>query len=151
MRRAGTRAAFLALGCLSLFVAATTVWVLRNERVGGCRDLGPIGALPENSVSTSACAHVYIVHGAGDDYSVFLAETPHLPGEPLEWKARRRLFVSPFHGETFTLDGRAIGGPATHGLWLCPFTVSLGHLVIDVPKESDLAAIRTACMTNYVP
>lgn len=151
MTRGHARLVILAAALLLFVALATSIWIYRNGHLGGCRDLGPAAAFPDNSVSSGSCAPVYVVHGSGPTFSVFLAQSPHLPGEGLDWDERSRLFVSPFHGEEFGLDGKVVQGPAMHGLWLCPFHDSFGHLVIDVPQDADASQIEMACERDYVP
>jgi hypothetical protein len=133
-----------------VLVAGASAWGFRNSRVGGCRDLGEANAIPENSVAAGGCAPVFVVHGVGDDFAVYLALAPHLDNEPLEWNPRKRLFEG-LHGEEFDVTGSAVRGPAAHGLWRCPFNVLYGHLVVDVDRGAGDAQIAQACQSRFTP
>src|SRR5688572_24093152 len=48
----------------------------------------------------------------GQDVDVFVPDPRHLAGDTLWWCPHEEVFVGPEHGEAFTRDGLAIGGPA---------------------------------------
>jgi Rieske Fe-S protein len=123
---------------------ALVVWLIRSQS-DSCRELGQVDSFPPNSVSFEPCIPAFVVHGLGRDFTVFLAETPHLRGEPLRWNAKERLFVSPFHGEKFNLLGEPVAGPARRPLWRCPITVDSDQLLVDVPPGMPGSRIREHC------
>jgi Rieske Fe-S protein len=130
----GARSVGLVGLAVGLTVAvATGTWWLRAHR-HQCGDLGPMSGYPENSVAYVKCVPAFVVRGIDDDFAVYVAKVPHMPNEPLEWDNARRLFVSPFHGETFTLQGQPVSGPARRALWRCPIEIDpRNHLVIRAP------------------
>lgn len=113
--------------------AAALVWSLRSGPAD-CRDLGPLSGFPEGSVSLAECVPAFVVRGAGEEVAVYLAESPHMRGEPLRWDPGRRLFVSPFHGEAFGLGGSVVAGPAPGPLRRCPVRLESGRVVIQVAR-----------------
>lgn len=124
-------------------IAAIT-WLVRSEPES-CSELGDLDSYPPNSVTFEPCIPAFVVHGLEGDFTVFLAETPHFPGEPLRWDARERLFFSPFHGEKFNLAGEPVAGPANRPLWRCPIAIDGDELLVDVPADTPDGRVSDYC------
>ncbi len=143
MKRARSRG-FLFLGALAVALGfAVSALLQRAWQHADCRDLGSLVRFPDNSVSFVPCARVYVVHGLGEDFAVYLAESPHLPHEPLRYEPSRHRFVG-LHGEAFDVRGLPLRGPTQGPLFRCPTGTEDGDLVIEA-ESSDPAAIRAAC------
>lgn len=144
MKRARGRG-LLFLGILALALGfAASVLLQHALKHSDCRDLGSVAGFPDNSVSFARCARVYVVHGLGDDFAIYLAETPHLPYEPLRYDPIRHRFFG-LHGETFDVRGLPLRGPAQGALFRCPARIEDGDLVMEAESPA-FAAIRVACL-----
>jgi hypothetical protein len=128
---------------LALLVTAGISWALRIESYN-CLDLGPLNTFPENSVSYHECGPTFLVRGRGPSITVFLAETPHLPNEPLDWDEGSRTFLG-LHGEAFDLAGQILTGPAQRPLWRCPTTIRDKRVYIDPPEEAREERLPQIC------
>lgn len=89
------------------------------------------------------CVPAFVSRSGG--IIVFLGYATHLPGEPIEWDAKERLFVSPAHGEVYTAHGEPAGGPAQLPLERCPASIKDGHLVLDVPEPAESETFQESC------
>ncbi|MDQ6683327.1 MAG: hypothetical protein M3Y88_08675, partial [Chloroflexota bacterium] len=122
---AGRRARLILLA-VAFVATAVLVAVLATRghpRSAWCGDLGPADGFNPDSVSRVDCIPAYVVRIGAAPPIVYLARSPHLKNERLDWNAERRLFVSPLHGETFDIQGRVVSAPAFRNLWRCPSTV----------------------------
>ncbi len=125
-------------------VVASLTWLARTSADGrDCRDLGPVGSFPENSVARWSCIPAFVVHGVGRDFAVYVAIDP-TGGGPLRWDRRRHVFVAPTSGLTFGIAGQALGRPGGPGLLRCPWRIAAGHLVVAAPS-SDPIEVQRAC------
>jgi nitrite reductase/ring-hydroxylating ferredoxin subunit len=104
----------------------------------------PEGRLALDSLPEGVSAHevegvpVFLVRH-GRSVEGFLDRAQHLANEQLWWCPAEEVFVSPFHGELFDAQGRALAGPAFRDLdrvsvevtvdgaaFVDPFTVQRG-------------------------
>ncbi len=123
--------------------------VRAHFQTADCRNLGDAHRFQVNSVSFIPCLRAYLVHGTGQDFALYLAESPHLPGEPLRYDQTRHRFFG-LHGETFDLRGHLLKGPAAGPLIACPLRIEDGALLIEAPSPEP-AEIRAACKSGRPP
>lgn len=57
---------------------------------------------------------LWIARQPDGEFYVFLDRDPHLD-HPTEWVESKNQFVSPAHGETYSIDGRCLAGPCGAG------------------------------------
>ena len=126
--------------------AAVGIWAIRaHDR--HCEVIGAVQQFPDNSVSFVKCVPAFVVHGVGADFAVYVARSPHLANEPLQWDATRRVFVSPLHGETYDVRGRHLSGPGGPALWRCPSDIRSGLLTIEAPPNALGEPLPEICET----
>lgn len=139
--------------CALVAIATTYGVTLIREQTRDCRQLGKAVDFPRDSVAYEPCVPAYVVRGLDGAVTVFLAESPHMRGEPLTWSDARGVFYSPEHGETYDLQGDplpvdiqgsriSIGG--TRGLWRCPIRIVQGEIVIQSDSRSG-SELRMSC------
>jgi nitrite reductase/ring-hydroxylating ferredoxin subunit len=138
----------VAIALVVVVTVAGITWVLSSR--GSCAELGPVDSFELNTVTAIRCLPAFVVNRNGN-LAVYLARAPHLRGEPLRWDATRRLFVSPFHGESFEVDGKKVAGPGGDHMFECPTKVEDGSLVIDAADDASIDEIRTICGYEDLP
>jgi nitrite reductase/ring-hydroxylating ferredoxin subunit len=57
---------------------------------------------------------LWVVRQSDGAYDVFLNRDPHL-GHPTEWVDSKHEFISPAHGETYSIGGTCLAGPCGSG------------------------------------
>lgn len=128
---------------------AVGIWAIRaHDR--HCEVIGAVQTFPENSVSFVKCIPAFVVHGVGADFAVYVARSPHLANEPLQWDATRRVFFSPLHGETYDVRGRHLSGPGGPALWRCHSKIRSGLLTIEAPPNASSESLAEICETRGV-
>lgn len=138
----------VAVGAVTLVAAAAASLIMKGD--GPCAELGPVQSFELDTVTRIDCVPAFVVNRRGD-FSVFLARAPHLRNEPLEWDDRQRLFVSPFHGESFSAAGRKVEGPGAHEMFRCPWKERDGMLTIEAPPDSSIEELRAICGYDELP
>jgi hypothetical protein len=149
-RLVAAAAAFLLSACGALLPADPT----------DCAFLGRVGTFAPETVTRAACAPVYVVQHDGA-LTVFLARTPHLDGEGLQWMTAAEESINPSpgavlsadgtfwsfaHGERFDVTGAiAEPGPASRELWECPSEVRGNQLWVEGPPDASVDEIVTIC------
>lgn len=98
----------------------------------------PPEGLALDSLSEGVSAHevqgvpVFLVRH-GRSVEGFLDSAQHLANEQLWWCPAEEVFVSPFHGELFDAQGRALAGPAVQDLDRVSVKVTAGGVVVVDP------------------
>jgi nitrite reductase/ring-hydroxylating ferredoxin subunit len=72
----------------------------------------------------------------------FLDRAQHLANEQLWWCPDEEVFVSPFHGELFDAQGRALAGPASRDLDRVSVEVAVDGVVVVDPFTVERGAAR---------
>jgi nitrite reductase/ring-hydroxylating ferredoxin subunit len=85
-------------------------------------DIGSVTHFPEN--------HFFLVR-LPDGFVAFYDLDPHLRHR-VKWDPVERIFVSPAHGERYTIDGKPVAGPAPRGLDGYPVKIVNGNINVDL-------------------
>jgi hypothetical protein len=124
-----------------------------------CAFLGHPGTFAPETVTRARCAPVYVVNHEGG-LTVFLARTPHLDGETLQWQTSGGESVNPSpgavlstdgtfwsfaHGERYDLSGVGIEGPVSRPLWRCPTETRGNQLWIANAMDASADEIVAIC------
>ena len=141
----------LAIGFVATAVLVASLAARGRPRSAWCGDLGPLDGFAPDSISRVDCIPAYVVRIGAAAPIVYLARSPHLKNERLDWNAQRRLFVSPLHGEAFDIQGRVVSAPAFRNLWRCPSAVRDGELVLSLADGSSGSQIVEACYGGAPP
>lgn len=144
--RVSGRRLLISLGLLSIAVLAAFVTRSIQTKNRDCADLGSLRKFELGTVVHIPCIPAYVVNVTGTPV-VFLAESTHLPGEPISWDQNKKLFVS-LHDETFDVVGNVASGPAPRPLWRCPTVMRDGQFRIAVPERSSKSAIVSRCRSE---
>lgn len=141
-----SRARAVRLSGLVLLTTLAITFGVRSvsENRRPCGDFGPLGRIPRYSIVFEPCIPAYVVRLGDDAPTVFVAEAAHMPDEPLEWDQTRRVFVSPFHGEEYSIEGERLSGPGQDRLRRCRVQIVRGRLRVDAPL-GDPQVVRRAC------
>jgi len=109
----------------------------------------PAGRLALDSLPEGMTAHkvqgvpVFLVRH-GRDVKGYLDDAQHLANEQLWWCPAEEVFVSPFHGELFDAQGRALAGPAFGDLERVGVKVTAGGVVVVDPFTVQPRTARRA-------
>lgn len=129
----------------------------KNSTEDSWINLGPLGDFPEgetrlvnfrNPVTTpwdgqTGDIPCWVRRVSGDNFQVFAINCAHL-GCPVRWFAQSRLFLCPCHGGAYYEDGSRASGPPERGLFVYPFKIDAGSLMISAGKMPTLAARNCA-------
>lgn len=133
-----------AVAVAAFAAAAIIVWWWMSARTS-CADIAAVEHLEPDTVSMVPCVPAFLVVDRLGNLSVFLAASPHLINETLEWDPRERLFVSPAHGETFDVNGKRLAGPASRDMFRCESAIRNGWVVVTVEDLPRPAPVRYDC------
>jgi Rieske Fe-S protein len=117
-------------------------WI--QDRARPCTYLGKLVDYANNTVVKIDCVPAFVVR-SDDNMIVYLGLSTHMPNEPLEWDADERLFVSPFHGESFDIWGDVVTGPANGPLIECDVELRDGELWLDAARDANPSEIAQMC------
>lgn len=109
-----------------------------------CEAVGKVEDFEENSVTRIDCVPMFVVRGDREIFGI-LGLSTHMPGEPVDWDPRQRLFVSPAHGESVNADGSARNGPAQGPLARCPLELRGDEVWISVPSGTEDEEVAGKC------
>jgi hypothetical protein len=132
-----------AVAVAAFAAAALIVWWSKTSRTG-CPEVVATAGLQPDTVSALPCLPGFLVVNRSGQPAVYLAASPHLVNEILEWDPDERVFVSAAHGETFDVKGEHLDGPAARDMFRCDIEIRDGQVLITA-EELREAAVRYDC------